>query len=125
MTTLVDDEAAIVAVSLDYFEGWFAGDAARMHEALHPELAKRSLETSDSGAERLKTLTKQVMVDATREGVGKTRGEGDRDLEIRVEDVHGAIASVTARSTVYREYLHLARTEEGWKIVNALWAWAA
>ncbi len=54
----------------------------------------------------------------------KTRGEGDRGLEIHVEDIYGAIASVTARSTVEREYLHLARTEEGWKIVNALWAWA-
>jgi hypothetical protein len=124
MTSLADDEAAIVAVSLDYFEGWFEGDVARMDKALHPELAKRSLATDDSGVERLETLTTHVMLDATREGVGKTRGKGDRGLEIHVEDVHGAIASVTARSTVYRESLHLARTEEGWKIVNALWAWA-
>jgi hypothetical protein len=122
MTALADDEAAIVAVSLDYFEGWFEGDVARMDKALHPELAKRSLATGDSGAERLETLTTELMLDATREGVGKTRDEGDRGLEIHVEDIHGAIASVTARSTVYREYLHLARTQEGWKIVNALWA---
>ena len=33
MTTSADDEAAIVAVSLDYFEGWFEGDVARMDEA--------------------------------------------------------------------------------------------
>jgi hypothetical protein len=25
------------------------------------------------------------------------------------------------RSAVYREYLHLVRTNEGWKIANALW----
>jgi len=31
---------------------------------------------------------------------------------------------VAARSAVYVDYLHLARTAEGWKIVNALWAWA-
>jgi hypothetical protein len=30
---------------------------------------------------------------------------------------------VVVRSNVYREYLHLGRTDEGWKIVNALWAW--
>jgi hypothetical protein len=36
VTTLADDEAAIVAVSLEYFEGWwFEGDVARMDEALH------------------------------------------------------------------------------------------
>ena len=25
---------------MDYIEGWYAGDAARMEKALHPELAK-------------------------------------------------------------------------------------
>jgi len=30
------DEAAIVGAVLDYFEGWFEGDAARMERALHP-----------------------------------------------------------------------------------------
>jgi len=37
------DEAAIVGTVLDYFEGWFQGDAIRMERALHPELAKRCL----------------------------------------------------------------------------------
>jgi len=27
---------------MDYIEGWYAGDAARMEKALHPELAKWS-----------------------------------------------------------------------------------
>jgi hypothetical protein len=33
-----DTEAAIKRTVLDYFEGWFEGDAARMERALHPEL---------------------------------------------------------------------------------------
>jgi hypothetical protein len=37
------------------------------------------------------------------------------------EDVHENIASLTVRSAVYREYLHLVRTAEGWRIANALW----
>jgi hypothetical protein len=35
--------------------------------------------------------------------------------------VHREIANVTVRSAVYIEYLHLVRTREGWKIINALW----
>jgi hypothetical protein len=42
-------------------------------------------------------------------------------FDIDVEDVHEDIASVTVRSAVYREYLHLVRTAEGWRIANALW----
>ena len=37
----VADRDAIVRVALDYFEGWFDGDAARMERVLHPDLAKR------------------------------------------------------------------------------------
>ena len=40
-----------------------------------------------------------------------------------VEDVYDTIANATVRSAVYREYVQLVRTPEGWKIVNALWAW--
>ena len=41
----VADHDAIVRAALDYFEGWFDGDAARMERALHPDLAKRSRTT--------------------------------------------------------------------------------
>jgi hypothetical protein len=35
-----EDEVAIRACLLDYFDGWFDGDAARMDRALHAGLAK-------------------------------------------------------------------------------------
>ena len=37
------DSAAIRAAALDYIEGWYTGDGARMRRALHPQLAKRAL----------------------------------------------------------------------------------
>jgi hypothetical protein len=104
---------------LDYFEGWFDGDAARMERALHPELAKRSL-----GDGRLDHLTAPQMIEATAGGRGKGRDPGRRQLDIRVVEVYGRIASAVVHSNVYREYLHLVRTDEGWRIVNALWDWA-
>jgi hypothetical protein len=115
----VETARAIERAVLDYFEGWFEGDAARMESALHPELAKRSL-----NAEGLETLTAQQMIDATAEGIGRTRDVPDRRIEIEITDVYGVIATVVVRSTIYREYLHLVDTGAGWKIVNALWQWA-
>jgi hypothetical protein len=106
------DETAIRETVLDYFEGWFDGEPARMEQALHADDGN-GLE-NDSAAE---------MVDATARGVGKRRDPGERGIDIRIVDVHGAIAAVVVHSSVYREYLHLARTPEGWKIVNALWGW--
>ena len=108
------ERAAIVETALDYFEGWFDGDAERMECALHPALAKRG--------PGLRTVTKEQMVAATAEGEGKTKDPGaGRRIDVTVVDVHGDIASAVVDSDVYREYLHLVRTADGWRIVNALW----
>ena len=109
-----DDSAAVAATALDYFEGWFDGDEARMERALHPNLVKRR------AGEELGITTKERMLELTRRGDGK-EDAADRTLDVEVEDVYGDIASATVRSAVYREYLHLVRTRDGWKIVNALW----
>ena len=112
-------EAAVVDAVLDYFEGWFEGDAVRMERALHPGLAKRSLEAD---GHTLDELTGAEMIDATARGIGRGRSRGDNQIQVRVEDLYGNIAHATVRSAVYREYVHLVRTQDGWKIVNALWA---
>jgi hypothetical protein len=111
------ERAAIERTVLDYFEGWFGGDPVRMERALHPELVKRSLGKDAS----LRTITAESMIEATLRGEGKNVNPEDLRVEIEVEDVLGELASVTVRSAVYTEYLHLARTSDGWKIVNDLW----
>jgi len=78
---------AIVAVALDYFEGWFDGDPARMERALHPELAKRGVVPDG-----LARTTAARMVELTAEGAGRDEDVGARDIDITVEDVHGEIA---------------------------------
>jgi len=118
------DEAAIVGAALDYFEGWFEGDTARMERALHPELVKRSIGQLSSDAERLETITKRQMVDATAAGEGRRQDPGERRIEVVIEHVSGRIANVTVGSAVYVEYLQLVRTHDGWRIVNALWRYA-
>jgi ribosomal protein S12 methylthiotransferase accessory factor YcaO len=110
------DREAVVAAALDYFEGWFDGDPERMDRALHPDLVKRSFELR-------RRVTKEQMVDWTRAGRGKEDDSDERQIDVEVVDLHTSIATVVVRSHVYREYLHLVRTDDGWKIVNALWHW--
>jgi hypothetical protein len=64
------------------------------------------------------------MIEATAQGRGKGRDPGERRIDIDVVEIYGPIATVVVHSNVYREYLHLGRTDEGWRIVNALWDWA-
>ena len=115
------DRAAIVATALDYLEGWFDGDAERMERALHPGLAKRSLGQVDRDSPELRSVTKEQMVKWTAAGEGKTDNLSDVGIDVEVVDLYGNIATVVVRSSVYREYLHLVRTADEWRIVNALW----
>ena len=116
-----DDADAIRRCILDYFEGWFEGDAGRMDRALHAGLAKHSL---GQGRDTLDVATKDEMVEATRRGVGRTRDVPDRAIRIDIAGVSGDIASAIVHSAVYIEYLLLARTSDGWQITDALWRWA-
>ena len=110
------DAEAIERTVRDYFEGWFDGDAARMERALHPGLAKRALREDG-----LDEDTAATMIRATADGRGTRDDPDERRVEVDVVEVYGTIATVVVHSPIYREYLHLGRTDEGWKIVNALW----
>jgi len=115
-----DVERAIVATALDYYEGWFDGEPARMERALHPDLVKRSVAEDGMSVE---TISAREMVEATAKGIGLTRDPGKqaRDIQIHVDHVYDDIATATGTSAIYVDYLQLARTRDGWKIVNVLW----
>ena len=119
-----DDAAAIEACLRDYFEGWFDGDAVRMDRALHPELAKHALGQDANRSDRLDLTTRDEMVEATRQALGRQRDQPDRAIRIEIASVSGDIASAIVHSAVYVEYALLARTSTGWRITSTLWRWA-
>ena len=119
-----EDAAAIRRCILDYFEGWFDGDAERMDRALHPGLAKHAIGQDPARSGTLDATTKDEMVEATRQGRGRQRDVPDRAIRIDIASVSGDIASVVVHSAVYVEYVLLARTSAGWQITGALWRWA-
>lgn len=61
------------------------------------------------------------MVEATRKGGGKAVAPEKRAVKVTVLDVCRGIASVRVDSVAYIDYLHLAKSEGGWKIVNVIW----
>ena len=115
------DQEPITRAVRDYFEGWFDADVERMERALHPDLVKRQVPAEPDAS--LRITTKQNMLDYTAAGEGKLAAK-DRRLDIRIVEIAGDMASVTARSTVYHEFLQLVRTAGGWKIVTSLWRFA-
>jgi hypothetical protein len=115
---IVTEQELITRTVLDYFDGWFDGDTARMERAVHRDLVKRW--PGEDSAASLGITTAERMVELTERGEGKADAH-DRKVDVEIVDVYEDIASVTVHTVSYHEYLHLVRTREGWKIANVLW----
>ena len=115
------DSAAIRATALDYIEGWYAGDATRMERALHPELAKRIVETDQRGRSRLGQQSAMTLVMSTRRGGGTDIPADQRKSDVRILDVYGNAASVRVQAATWVDYMHVAKSNGRWVIVNVLW----
>ena len=121
-TTVSDaDKAAITQTALDYLEGWYAADGERMEKALHPELAKRIVRTNAEGQSRLDQMGAMTLVQYTRRGGGKNTPRDKQQKDVTILDVFGNTASVKAVAADWIDYLHVAKSNGKWVIVNVLW----
>jgi hypothetical protein len=116
------DSAAIRATALDYMEGWYTADAARMERALHPELAKRIVNTNPQN--RRSSLGQQsamTLVLSTRNGGGKDTPPAQMQKDVLILDIFQNAASVKAIMSGWIDYMHMAKWNGRWVIVNVLW----
>lgn len=119
----VDSEecAAIQQTALDYIEGWYEGNAERMERSLHPELAKRMVETSSNGKSKLNQMSAMTLVQFTRRGGGKDTPAERQQKDITILDVFENAASVKIVASEWVDYLHMAKVNGRWVIINVLW----
>ncbi len=114
------DSTAIRTAALDYIEGWYTADGARMERALHPELAKR-LAYTDNGRSRLIQMTAMTLVQSTRAGGGSEIPAAERKNEVKILDIYEGVASVRVNAAGWIDYMHMVRWNELWKIINVVW----
>jgi hypothetical protein len=113
------DTELVRAVALDYIEGWYPGDAERMNRSLHDDLVKRTHLSGDQAADAdLRAVSKARMVELTANGGGTDVAEPA--IEVFVDDVSADIACARTVCTDFVDYLHMAKTPNGWKIASIL-----
>jgi putative lumazine-binding protein len=115
------DASAIKQTALDYIEGWYEGNPERMERALHPELAKRIVRTNQEGNSRLDQMSAMTLVLGTRRGGGKTTPKEKQQKDVTILDVFENAASVKVVASDWIDYLHMAKSNGKWVIVNVLW----
>lgn len=115
------DSAAIRATALDYVEGWYTGDAARMERAVSPDLVKRIVHTGPDGVSHMEQMDAARLVQGTRSGFGKRTPPDRQQKDVAILDIFGNAASVRATMSEWIDYMQMAKVNGRWVIMNVLW----
>lgn len=117
-----EDSLSIKQTAMNYIYGFYEGNLEHMEKALHPELSKRIIRTDpQSGRQRLDQMSALTLLNITKAGGGKSIPEDQRIFEFKILDITGNCASVKTVAKGFFDYIHMAKWNGEWKIVNVLW----
>lgn len=117
-----DEKEQVKLAVLDYVEGIYEVDASRIERSVHPDMAKRGFfikkgETGYTGG----TMTFQQLVELAKTYNKNGRVPKNAPKEVEVYDVLDQTASVKLTAVWGIDYMHLAKYDGKWKIINVLW----
>jgi hypothetical protein len=115
------DTASITKAPLDYIQGYYSGNPERMERALHPDLAKRIVRQGPGGESSLEQMDAKTLIDISARMAERPVPEEQWVDDVRILDIYENVASVRVDAAQWIDYLHLARWNGEWKIVNVLW----
>jgi hypothetical protein len=115
------DSTAIRQTALDYIEGWYEGNAERMERAVHPDLAKRIINTDQRGRNVLGHQSAMTLVRNTRAGGGRDTPVAQQRKDVRILDIFGNTVSVRVDAVTWVDYMQMAKWNGRWVIINVLW----
>ena len=115
------DREAIKQTALDYIEGWYEGNPERMERALHPDLAKRIVMTNPQGWSQLQQMSAMGLVQGVKRGGGKNTPKEKQQKDVTILDVFNNAACVKVVASDWIDYLHVAKWNGRWVVVNVLW----
>ena len=105
-----------------YIKAWYKAEPEIGEKSLHPDLVKRIVRTHpESGEDDLDLMGAEKLADRWRSGDGRKTPEEKQTYNITVLDIHGGIASAKLETPAWVDYMHLAKFNGEWVIVNILW----
>lgn len=114
------DSAAVLATSRAYIDAIWENDSVRMRRALHPDLAKRQVRAGrDGGPSTLNVLTAEQMVASAGRNQGAAPSP-QRKSDITIQHMFGNMAAVMIDAGMWVDYMHLAKWNGEYKIINVL-----
>ena len=116
------DEVAVKETALNYIEGWYSADSARIAKALSPQLVKQGFIVSQqSGELRISPASYSQMVQWASKKPNELEKNPDIPLEVHIIEVGENIAMVKTIAPDFIDYLHMGKKNGEWRIYHAIW----
>ena len=116
------DREAVRQAALDYVEGVYGVDPTRIERSVHPDLVKRGFYIKKGEtAYSFSPMTFAELVNLAKTYNKAGRVPKDAPKEVTVLDILDQTASVKVVAVWGVDYMHLAKYEGKWMIVNILW----
>jgi hypothetical protein len=116
------DRAAVRQAALDYVEALYQVDTTRVVRSVHPELVKYGYYTRDRAYRGTPMTYDELKGLATRWNKDQRRVDPDTARkDVAVFEVLDKTASARVTAHWGRDYMHLVKTDGGWKIRQILW----
>ncbi len=117
-----EEKDAVRQAAMDYIEALYQVDSARIERSVHPDLSKRGFYREKStDAYKPGTMTYQQLYDLAGRWNKNGQVKNDAPKEVIVLDVLDQTASVKVVAQWGIDYMHLAKYDGKWKIINVLW----
>jgi pyruvate/oxaloacetate carboxyltransferase len=107
-----EDYKLIKQACLDYVEGYYESNAARIEKGVHPDLVKRTIRN-----EAIIEMPRTKLIEAA---VGKTRVK-PKKITVEIYDIMGNIALAKITSG-FVDYAQVGKVNGKWQVINVLWA---
>ncbi len=115
------EKEAAIATALDYSDGAYSGDGARMERAISPDLNKLIFgRRSPAEAMQARYSSVSNLVETIRLVPDKVPAE-KRRTDAAVLEMTDDVACVRLKSAYWCDYLQEVKSAGRWKIVNVLW----
>ena len=116
---VTNEREQIIKVAENFIDGWYEGDADKIGSTFHPEMLSKVVSKRNNES-RLEVFTAQRLVELTRRGGGQSVPIDERRKDISILDLFQNAASVKIIAYDAVEYLHMAKWNGEWKIINIL-----
>lgn len=117
------DSFEIARVAKDYLESQHTPNPKQMENALHPRMVKRTV-WKDKVTEKeyiSEYFAENMVILAERYNVKGDKFPKNPRIEVKLLDVSDKTASVKLLADEWIDYMHLAKVNGQWIIINVLW----